>query len=89
MKFKAHSQSTCLSFLHIWDTTKRIGQDHFAAVWGSLHLLLNKPVTLPALSVLIYTLGLEGVKCLTQGHNLLTIVGLEPTTSCSWLMANS
>ena len=33
----------------------------------------------------IYTSGSRGVimvKCLSQGHNMLTIMGLEPTTFC-------
>ena len=53
-------------------------------VWGSLHLLHNEPVTFPALPVPIYTPGSRGVmvKYLTQGHNTLTVMGLEPTTFC-------
>ena len=52
---------------------------------GTLHLLHNEPVTFPALPVPIYTPGWRGVimvKCLTQGHNTLTVMGLEPTTFC-------
>ena len=65
-----------------------LGQTHFSVVWGSLHLLHNEPVTFPALPVPIYTPGLRGVimvKCLTQGHNTLTVTGLEPTTFCLWI----
>ena len=68
--------------------SKRIGPDSFSVVWGSLHLLHNEPVTFPALPVPIYTPGWRGVimvKCLTQGHNTLTIAGLEPTTFCLWI----
>ena len=41
----------------------------------------------PTLPVLIYTPGSTGiitVRCLTQGHNTLAIMGLEPTTFCLW-----
>ena len=62
--------------------------DSFSVVWGSLHLLHNEPVTFPALPVPIYTPGWRGVvtvKCLTQGHNTLTVTGLESTTFCLWI----
>ena len=70
-----------------YSLSKRMGQTPFSVVWGSLHLLHNKPVTFPALPVPIYTPRLRGVimvKCLTQGHNMLTVTGLKPTTFCLW-----
>ena len=66
---------------------KQIGQTQLCAVWGSLYLIQNKPVTFPALPVPVYTPGSRGVitdKCLTQGHNTLAVTGLEPTTFCLW-----
>ena len=68
--------------------SKWIGPDSFSVVWSSLHLLHNEPVTFPALPVPIYTPGWGGiimVKCLTQGHNTLTVTGLERTTFCLWI----
>ena len=67
--------------------SKRMGQTHFPLCGARLHLLHNEPVTFPALPVPIYTPGSRGVimvKCLTQGHNTLTVTGLEPTTFCLW-----
>ena len=54
-------------------------------VWTSLHPLHNKPVTFPALPVPVthlYTKSRWMIKCLTQGHNMLAVSGLEPTTFC-------
>ena len=64
-----------------------LGQTHFP-LCSSLHLQHNEPVTFPGLPVPIYTPGWRGVimvKCLTQGHNTLTVTGFEPTTFCLWI----
>ena len=60
----------------------------FFVVRGSLHLLHNEGVTFPSLPVPIYTPGWREViiiKCLTQGHNTLTVTGHEPPTFCLWI----
>ena len=65
-----------------------ISQNQYASsnsLW--LHVLHNEPVTFPALPLPIYTSGSRGVimvKFLTQGHNTLTVTGLEPTIFCLW-----
>ena len=63
---------------------KQIGPDSFSVVWDLLHHLHNKPVTFPAFPVPIYTPGSRGVimvKCLTQGHNMLMVMGSNPQPS--------
>ena len=58
-------------------------QTHFSVVWALPHHLHNKPVTL-ASQLPIHTPASRGVimvKCLTQGHNILTVMGSNPQPS--------
>ena len=72
--------------------SKRMSQTHLCIVWDLLHLLHNEPVAFPSLTIPIYTPRWRGVimvKCLTQGHNTLTVTGFKPTTLCLWTQHRS